>query len=482
MILPGGRKIEKCIVLVPHQDDETMLAGNTIIQLNRLGIETYVLYSTNGDWKYPAEKRIQEAYRALNSLIPFRKDHILLLGYGDNFNDRNHTHFYYSLDGEVKYKSGHSRTYGVRGIDDIAYTIKGEHSKYNRSSFLADLQAALEYIRADLIICIDFDEHPDHRMLTLGFDEAMCSVLKENTDYHPLVLKGFAYSMAYTAIPDLYKKEFRCTEKPTQTTTKKYEYDFVGTTIYNWDDRISIPAPQCSLSRNLFRNRKARALMKHKTQFVILRAESIINRDEVFWLRRTDSISYEASVCASSGNPEMINDYRLYNVDEIDAKIPAFCDYLWAPDDEEKELTFEWKKPYDIKEIRIYGNIHEDAQIKKIRLSFDNGSSYEAGPLPLRGRPLSVRFDDSLKNISKCVLKIVESEGNGAGIAECEFYTDDNTDLEELVSIINEQTDSKGIADRKTDKYISKAYLFFVKVKRKVYRTLKKLGKFRKKS
>lgn len=477
MILPSGRKIEKCIVLVPHQDDETMLAGNTIIQLNNLGIETYVLYSTNGDWKYPAEKRIHEAYRALNSLIPFRKDHILLLGYGDNYNDRNHTHYYYSQDGEVKYRSGHSRTYGVRDIDDIAYTLKGEHSKYNRSSFVADLQAVLEYIRADLIICIDFDEHPDHRMLTLSFDEAMCSVLKKNTDYHPLVLKGFAYSMAYTAIPDLYQKGFRCTVRPTQTTTKKYDYDFIGTTIYDWDARISIPAPCCSLSRNLFKNKKARALMKHKTQFVILRAESIINKDEVFWQRRTDSISYAASVRATSGDPERINDYRLYNVNEIDEKIPVFCDYLWKPDDEEKEITFEWTNPHDIKEIRIYGNICEDAQIKKIRLSFDNGHSCEVGPLPLRGKPLSVRFDGSLKDVSKCILKIVEYEGKGAGVAECEFYTDDNTDLEEFVSIINLHTASKDVADSKMDEYISKLYLFAVKVKRKIYRTIRKLRK-----
>lgn len=477
MILPSGRKIEKCIVMVPHQDDETMLAGNTIIHLHNLGVEIYVLYSTNGDWKYPAEKRIDEAYHALNSLIPFQKDHILLLGYGDNFNDRNHTHFYYSPDGEVKYKSGHSRTYGVKGINDIAYMLKGEHGKYNRSSFVSDLQAAIEYIRADLIICIDFDEHPDHRMLTLGFDEAMCSVLKEKTDYHPLVLKGFAYSMAYTAIPDLYRKEFRYTEKPTQTTTKKYEYDFIGTTVYDWDDRISILAPQCSLSRNLLRNRKARALMKHKTQFVILRAESIINKDEVFWQRRTDSISYAASVYASSGNPEQVKDYRLYNVNEIDEKIPSFCDYLWQPEDEKKEITFEWDKPYDIQELRIYGNIDEDSQIKKIKVSFDNGYFFETGPLPLRGRPLSVRFDNRLKNVSKCVLKIEAYEGNRPGIAECEFYTDDNADVEELVSIINEHSVCEGDTDRKSDEYISKMYLFAVKVKRKIYRTLRKYMK-----
>ena len=307
--------INRALVIVPHQDDEVMLAGNTIIKMRKLGIEVFVLFSTNGDWKYNAKTRIHEAKRSLKILGNISDDHILLLGYGDNYNSSQHFHYYYSESGMVTCKSGHYETYGADEIDDFAYKHRHEHSTYNRKNFERDLKDAIIAIYPDLIICIDFDEHPDHRILTLSFDKVMGELLRTQRSFRPVILKGFAYCNAYTAIPDLFSTELQNTVRPQIGITGKYQFDIIDSSIYEWDKRVQIYAGNESRSRNLLVNKKAKALAKHRSQYVILKADRIINNDEVFWVRRTDSLSYAAEVSVTSGIASYLNDFRLYNVD-----------------------------------------------------------------------------------------------------------------------------------------------------------------------
>lgn len=477
MSYSNDRKTKKCLILVPHQDDETILAGNTISALSSAGIETFVLYSTNGDWKYKADVRIREAYNALNCLGRFDKEHIILLGYGDNYNDpRNHTHYYYSINEKCRSTSGKEYTYGAFGIEDFAGQKHG-HSPYCREAFISDLRDAIETVRADIIICVDFDEHPDHRMLTLSFDEVMGRILRSRTDYTPLVLKGFAYSTAYTAVRDLYENPLKRTVRPQVGKTGKYEFDMIDSGLYEWDKRICITASANETNRSFFINRKAKALRKHKTQHVILYADRIINRDEVFWLRRTDSLSYRAKVTASDGMPEYLNDFRLYNVSEIDSKAPQFEEYIWKPANGSSEAVFEWKEPCNISYIRVYGNIDTDSEIQKVSISFDTGYSITAGPLPARGRCLEIEIEPQ-RNVRKCTLAIPEQRGANCGIAEIEFYENKEVKGSEIIDALsgNHATEAKESflwAKRATNDML----IFAEKVSRKTRKLMKRVIK-----
>ena len=415
----------RCLVIVPHQDDETMAAGNLITLLRKNGTEVFVLYSTNGDWKYPADLRIKEAEEALRKLGYVDQDHILLLGYSDNYNNADHTNFFYSENEPVTSKSGHCMTYGAYGIDDYAYRKTGKHSPYCRNAFVNDLKMVIEDIRADLIVCTDFDEHPDHRILTLAFDEAMGRILRERDDYHPAVLKSFAYCDAYTAVNDFYTRELQETVRPCVGATDKYKFDMIDSFIYSWNSRIHVYAPKESVSRSLFFNRKAKALRCHKSQYAALVCERVINADEVYWQRRTDSLSYQAEISVTSGKGERLNDFHLYNCDEIDSEIIVFNHDLWSPDDEKKEAVFSWEIPQTISSCQIYGNYVSSGRILKMSLVFDNGCEIITDALPKQGRPLMIKFEEQ-KDIHSCTLKILETEGTGWGISECEFYNTDS--------------------------------------------------------
>ena len=192
--------------------------------------------------------------------------------------------------------------------------------------------------------------------------------------------------------------------------------------IYQWDSRIRIAVTPEFRNRCLVLNPKARALMKHRSQYIILRAGSIINSDEVFWERRTDSLTASAKITVSSGNAEYLRDFALYRCGEIDSESPRLMEYLWSPVDERKEAAFEWRIPQSICGCCLYGNIEETGRIRNVAISADNGFRLDTGPLPKRGGPLWIDIDGR-RGVRSVTIAITEYEGVGWGMAECEFFS-----------------------------------------------------------
>lgn len=451
----------KCLVIVPHQDDEINLAAGFIHSLRKEGTEVYIAYSTNGDWKYSAEVRVSEAIKVADFLGDIPKDHIILLGYGDSFFDKNESHIFYCDEGRAVSHSGHSNTYGACDIIDYSTRKRGRPSNYNRKDFCEDLIDLIKDIKADLIICSDYDEHPDHRMLSLGFDYALGRVLAENKGYYPRVLKGFAYCNSYCAVPDFNENPFRETMRPQLNITDKYEYDIIDTSIYRWDERVQIFMPESGLRRKYISNLKARALAMHFSQPILFRADRIINSDEVFWERRTDSISYSAKVSATSGNAAILNDFILYNTNNIDENPPSFTDHLWlpSPEDSLKEAVFEWADKQEVSVVCLYGDINNQYNDGTVSIRFDNGYSIDALRLPEKGNRLTVSFEK--QNIKTCTVSVT---GN-IGLAECEFYADVKETLKDA-SVI----DSKDITV--FDIICNKLYILFYKIAKKAWKVL----------
>ena len=412
----------KALIVVPHEDDEINVAGNLIANLVAGGVEIYVLYSTNGDWKTPAEVRFSEAEKALKEL-GVKEDHLIFLGYGDALNNRGRSSVFYHPEDSTCSLAGFKETYGTEKHPDFAYESRQEHSPYTGNAFQKDLRDAIKMVMADLIVCVDFDEHSDHRMLSLYFDRVMHEILKEFPGYKPQVMKRFGYSLAYTAKEDLIEYNTPSTLRPVKGETYKYSFDLIDKSFYDWEQRTRIPAEKSFSGRSYFNNRLVKAMKCHKSQLILDKAAGIINSDEVFWERRTDNAAVSAVISASSGNASYISDGLLYNVRDIDSKEPVVSDYLWQPEQEdpEKKIYFRWEKPQRISLLQIYGNFYTNGRIEDIKIEFDDGTTIITGPLPEYGRPLQVKV--SLNSpIRQCTVSIVKFSGTEYGIAEIELF------------------------------------------------------------
>ena len=412
----------KVLAIVPHEDDEINTCGALLKNLTECGANVILVYTTNGDWKYPALTRMKEAKESA-SLIGIKENNIFFLGYGDAINNDEHNHIFYTMDAPTKSASGHSETYGTKLYQDYSFKISGKHHSYIRKNFLNDIIHVVETERADLLICTDFDEHPDHRMLSLLFDQAVGIVCKNYPDYRPEIWKRFAYSLAYTAVPDYCAINNAETKRPDIETTGKYAFDFIDKSIYSWKERIRIPVP-FSECENIRTNFITKALLKHKSQYIITHADRIINSDEVYWRRRTDNLAFTASVTTSSGEGSFLNDFSVYGTKDVDSLVPIFSDYFWRPDDndDEKRVEISWNSPQHIEQIVLYGTIDSESKVKELSIQLDDGYTCTVKDIPGDGSPqyIDVGSHDS---ITHCTIKIISYEGLNYGLSECEIYS-----------------------------------------------------------
>lgn len=412
----------KVLVIVPHEDDEINTCGSLLHMLSDCGSKITLVYTTNGDWKYNADTRMREAVAAA-AFLGVHEKNLFFLGYGDSINNDQRDHLFYSDNGPVMSTSGHTETYGTKEYPDYVFAESGKHHAYTKHNYLEDVISIIVKTKADLIICTDFDEHPDHRMLSLYFDKAIGIIKREDPGYSPEVWKRFAYALAYTAIPDYSAVNNPETKRPTGKTTGKYELDLVDRSIYTWGDRIRIPVYRKEDER-LQDNLIAKALLKHRSQMIITHADSIINSDEVYWRRRTDSISYAAGITTSSGNGQFLNDFMIYNVDDVDSKVPRFVDYCWRPDpdDRERKAVFTWDTPQQLEHAILYGAVSESPSALSIEISLDDGYTKQVRDIPGNGNPIHVDLGHH-EGITTCTLRIVDFSDSCGGLSECEFYS-----------------------------------------------------------
>ena len=412
----------KVLVLVPHEDDEINTCGAFLKVLTDSGADVKLVYTTNGDWKYPATIRMKEAKESA-ALLGVKEDSIIFLGYGDSINNDERNHVFYASNKPVKSTAGHTETYGTNLYPDYSYLIRGKHQAYTKSNYLEDIISVLENEKADFIICTDFDEHPDHRMLSLLFDQAVGIVCKRDSGYHPEIWKRFAYSLAYTAIPDYSSINNAETKRPAVGATGKYPFDIIDKSIYSWKDRIRIPV-LFSEGENLRNNHIAKALRKHKSQRIITHGDRIINSDEIYWKRRTDNLAFSASVLTTSGEGAYLNDFILYFTDDVDSLTPVLSNYYWQPSDsdEEKRAEFIWDAPQHLEAMTLYSAIDPEAGIEELTIQLDDGYKCTVRNLSNGGSPCHVELGPH-DGITRCVITITSFWGSGYGLSECEFYS-----------------------------------------------------------
>ncbi|MBR2715697.1 MAG: PIG-L family deacetylase [Ruminococcus sp.] len=412
---------KKVMILVPHEDDDINLAGGIIEQYLKYGSDVYVVFATNGDGdkRYDMSQmgfvRMEEAIKALGMLgVP--EKNIIFLGYGDGW-DENGPHIYNAcMDIVVKSNSGRTHTYGL----ETHYAYSNNQS-YTYSHYYDDIKHLLLEFRPDVIFCVDYDTHPDHRALSMLFEKVMGDILK-STDYKPDVYKGFGYRTAWGSAPDFSES---LNIKSTVNCPSKNDVE-----LYSWDERVRFPVDINSLNRQLIDSKLYRALSMYASQNATDSSSRIINGDKVFWKRRTDSVLYDADVVVSSGDKDKLTDFMLLDCNNLIEHGDCPFDGVWCPDIDDREMsvnvTFEEKKY--ISHIALYDNPSPDDNIVNAIIVLDDGTVINTDKLNPFGQASVFSVD---KQIHSFEVKIDEHEGNHFGLCEIEaFASEDNGDLE----------------------------------------------------
>ena len=278
--------IHSALILAPHQDDELNIAGLLLDQMAAARMEITVCFMTNGDYSGNEAVRLREAKSVAKGSGGYR---IIYLGYGDGGYEGALLNS--ASDSEVTVSpAGHTETYGVGDVQDFHFARHGEHAKYTRENLLSDIKELLLFVRADLVFCVDEDNHPDHQLLSRTFDRAIAGVMKE-TDYRPLVLKKFAYLGTWYGASDYFVRPARATECASYG---GYE-SRTDCKPHDWNDRIRFSVTPAVYGLRFWKSPLFRAYKKYKSQTGIAFFPRAVNADAVYWFYDTRGGAYVPS-------------------------------------------------------------------------------------------------------------------------------------------------------------------------------------------
>lgn len=408
----------KVLVLVPHPDDEINVAGNLFKWFKDAKAHVTVAIVTNGDYISALTKKRQE--EALNAKRILGYENLVYLGYGDGYKG---VHLYHNEGNTVvESVAGFSSTYNVSNeCPAFHYTKYNEQTAYTRNHLKSDLKDLILDVAADLIVCVDNDKHPEHRCLSLIFDEVMGEFIKVQ-NYRPYVLKAFAYIGVYDSVRDF----FTC---PAVQTLPAYQGTLADEGCvfpYLWEERKCIKTPRENINSSFWKSPIFKALLAHHSQRAACRFDQIMNADSVYFQRRTDSLTYNCKVEVSSGDKSYLNDFKIVDYDNI-------CDnrweengsleHSWYPkaDDIHPFVEYTFKNVQSLNEVVIYQN--KTSKLSAIHVVSDLG--YDKLVEVNNSYKLSIMFDEGTE-ATKLKLYFI---GENIQINEIEIYENKVEDI-----------------------------------------------------
>lgn len=404
----GGRNV---MVIVPHQDDEINILGGVIEEFVQYGSTVRIVYVTNGDAFGIGPTRLQEALD-YGAYVGVPEENIIFLGYGDRWDPVRGMHIYNAEPGEViPSVFGAERTYGIP--EHPAYR---EGEAYTAENFLSHMESVILEYKPDMIFCSDYDDHIEHKALTLAFDKVMGRILGQQTQYRPLVFKGYAYSSAWYAEPDYYGANILSTKNVFE------EPHCNRPAVYQWEKRLRFPVDAGTLDRSLVNSRAYGALAAHDSQEARYFAESVVNGDRVFWHRRTDSECILSEITVSSGNGAYLNDFMLIDNKDLWNQVDPY-DSVWIPEtgDGERCVRITLPEARDLYSIVLYDHPSEEQNVLNARIAFEDGTQVETGALIVQGAATEIPVQKT--DVKSFTLTLLETEGEDAGLTEIEAYT-----------------------------------------------------------
>ena len=321
------------------------------------------------------------------------------MGYGDSFNTAPNRHIFYADSEPSVSNAGYSETYGAEGIKELVYQVTGHHHEYLKDNYIADMELLLKQINPAIIFGIDYDTHPDHRMLSLGLDTALRNMRAKDSSFKPVVYKGFAYVTAFHSYPDFYDSiNLASIKEPREPHTYHYfgDRDVYGSSIYQWSNRVRFPVTERNRGPFLWNSPLFKAIKAHTSQSFGFKATAVMNSDIVFWQRRTDSTAYDAEIRVSSNldTKNRLVDFKLFDISDINSLEPVLDPLAWqsAKDDAEPSIQLTWTEPQRIGQIVLYSAISFD-EIGRTCFVYIDNQQVGTGIVPPKGHPLVLTLD-----------------------------------------------------------------------------------------
>ncbi len=401
-----------CILfLVPHGDDEIFMSVNEIYKHVEAGNTVYVGFYTYTDMvgEDYARERMEQSSKALN-LLGVPQSHILYFGFSNAWKGKH----LYLQKGDIVNESRISKrkTYGIDGTKEIHRLLFGESCDYTRDNLKKDIIGIIKELKPKELYAIDMDEHIDHTAYSLLFDECIGELLADSREalQDSNIYKGFAYGLSAYA-----RRDFLSRNRTAPTLRPRRG---LSNPSFLWEDRIAFQTEEALLEQDCSKNIAIQSFWNY--QRLYRGTESFINRDSVYWERRTDSIFYRAVFRASSGDCKNLNNFKL--VDYSDLVKRKWCKD-WRPLGEDKSPWIEifYSKEQELKTIRIYKarNYRRTIKIRKLKCyETDVAFKVHSG----KNRPYT---DVVLQEAVKGAIRIYFARGlfTGPCIAEIEGYS-----------------------------------------------------------
>jgi LmbE family N-acetylglucosaminyl deacetylase len=413
---------KKILIIVPHPDDELSIGGGLIPRLKKKGYIIKVLIVTNGDADTIGKIRLKESLKGLRILGVMKKD-IIFLGYGNRWQGNSHI-YNTEKNSVISSLAGRDKTYALKNHVEFHYEKYLKHESYTRENMLKDMRECISDTDADIIICVDFDSHPDHRAVSLMFEECMAYLL-DKTDYRPIVLKRFAYAFAWHGDNTSYSRKIG----RYQVFDNRFQLD---NPYYDWQARIVCRLPKSrQYDLKLFL-----ASLAYPSQNAIIHLKQLLKEEMIFWNRRTDNLIFGAKVLVSSGQKEFLSDFKRFDCADVNKKSATdkfWEECAWHPlyEDNEKAINIIWEREVYISYIVIYPSLTSESKILDCEIII-NHETYNTGHLRC-DKEKRIYINNKTK---KATIRINKYEGKNPGISEVEAYS--TKELDKLNNFIKE--------------------------------------------
>ena len=341
---------KKTLIFLPHQDDELNTVYGMIDNIKKVDGIVKIVYSTNGDYSVNAKYRIKEAIKSLK-VVNVNSEDIIFLGYSDQAPE-NKNHLY---NEDTKWVSHNkiSETYLPNG-KEYHFNKYNKHAAFNKENFVNDIYDVLVDEKPDIVIGIDYDNHPDHRALSLSLERAIGRYLKISNN-NPIVLKAFAYNNSYHG-----KKDYN--NPNPMTVMNKIENPY-----YNWNKRIRFYQSERATTNLLINNIYFKGLLQHHSQYIFNRIKSVVNSDMIFFIRNTSNLLNNSEINVSSGDSKYLCDFMLYDTSDITKEENLYDSGYTIIDNKDKlkKIDIKFKSKVNINLINIYTSLNS-SKITKI--------------------------------------------------------------------------------------------------------------------
>lgn len=271
------------MLIVPHQDDEILMAAGIIEEAVRKEVDIRVVMVTNGDYGSSdfsiGRTRLSESIAGLE-VLRLPREKFILLGYADTGmleGESFLTRLYQEKDGDRVWESHCSdKTYGLEEQAEYHLWKYGESAAYTRKNCCEDIKAVIrEYMPENIFTTSAEDIHGDHSALFYFVQEVLKELKQEG--YSPSMYSGVVHSRAGD---DVWPRR---TEEITDLSCPE---NFDASGDLRWEERIVFEVPEDMREKDLKKNKKAAALSRHITA---LRPDAVdflysfVKADEIFW-------------------------------------------------------------------------------------------------------------------------------------------------------------------------------------------------------